>query len=211
MQPLDDRLIPRLLWFLQGLFLARVIGQILVQFWGVEFLPPSPEWYSGVVDYPPLLLFQLTILGLQTWVNVNFTQRAGFFAGRSRRFGKALVVFGAIYLLVMVTRYALRMTLYPLERWSGGSIPIFFHWVLASLHRVGSAHNLSSEPPAYLAFCHPVASTSCRHWVGNITCFDRLLPRLGVLSRGTRISRLEDHRACSALRGSNRSRAISRD
>ena len=143
MQPLDDRLIPRLLWFLQGLFLARVIGQILVQFWGVEFLPPSPEWYSGVVDYPPLLLFQLTILGLQTWVNVNFTQRAGFFAGRSRRFGKALVVFGAIYLLVMVTRYALRMTLYPLERWSGGSIPIFFHWVLASYCIAWGLHTIS--------------------------------------------------------------------
>ena len=132
MQPLDDRLIPRLLWFLQALFLARVIGQILVQFWGVEFLPPSPEWYSGVVDYPPLLLFQLAILGLQTWVNVNFTQRTGFFASRSRRFGKALVVVGAIYLLVMVTRYVVRMSLYPLERWAGGSIPIFFHWVLAS-------------------------------------------------------------------------------
>ena len=143
MQPLDDRLIPRLLWFLQGLFLARVIGQILVQFWGVEFLPPSSEWYSGVVDYPPLLLFQLTILGLQTWVNVNFTQRAGFFAGRSRRFGKALVVFGAIYLLVMVTRYALRMTLYPLERWSGGSIPIFFHWVLASYCIAWGLHTIS--------------------------------------------------------------------
>ena len=132
MPRLNEPMIVRLLWFLQLLFLGRVIGQMLVQFGGVDFLPPSSEWYSGVVDYPPLLFFQLTILGLQTWVNVNFTQESGFFIRRGRRFGKALLVFGVIYLLVMMTRYAVRMGLYPLERWTGGSIPIFFHWVLAS-------------------------------------------------------------------------------
>ena len=132
MSRLNERMIVPLLWFLQLLFFGRVIGQMLVQFGGVDFLPPSSEWYSGVIDYPPLLFFQLTILGLQTWVNVNFTQESGFFIRRSRRFGKALLTFGAIYLLVMLTRYAVRMGLYPLERWSGGSIPIFFHWVLAS-------------------------------------------------------------------------------
>ncbi|MEE3279929.1 MAG: hypothetical protein VX211_09125, partial [Pseudomonadota bacterium] len=132
MPRLNERLIVRLLWFLQLLFLGRVIGQMLVQFGDVDFLPPSSEWYSGVVDYPPLLFFQLTILGLQTWVNVNFTQESGFFIRRGRQFGKALLVFGVIYLLVMMTRYAVRMGLYPLERWTGGSIPIFFHWVLAS-------------------------------------------------------------------------------
>ena len=143
MQLLDDRLIPRLLWLLQALFLCRVIGQILVQFWGLEFLPPSSEWYSGVVAYTPLLFFQLTILGLQTWVNVNFTQQAGFFTHRSQRFGKALLVFGTIYLLVMVTRYVVRMSLYPLERWTGGSIPIFFHWVLASYCIAWGLHTIS--------------------------------------------------------------------
>jgi hypothetical protein len=32
----------------------------------------------------------------------------------------------------MVIRYVIRMSLYPDQRWTGGSIPIFFHWVLAS-------------------------------------------------------------------------------
>ena len=132
MPSLNERMIVPLLWFLQLLFLARVVGQMLVQFGGADFLPPSSEWYSGVIDYPQLLFFQLTILGLQTWVNVNFTQASGFFTRRGRRFAKALLVFGAIYLLAMLTRYAVRMGLYPLERWTGGSIPIFFHWVLAS-------------------------------------------------------------------------------
>src|SRR6185437_16031047 len=40
--------------------------------------------------------------------------------------------FGWLYLGVMIIRYVIRMRLYPRERWTGGSIPIFFHWVLAS-------------------------------------------------------------------------------
>ena len=34
-------------------------------------------------------------------------------------------------LAVMIIRYVVRMGLYPHERWTGGSIPIFFHWVLS--------------------------------------------------------------------------------
>ena len=36
-----------------------------------------------------------------------------------------------IYLTAMIARYAIRMGLYPQYRWTGGAIPIFFHWVLA--------------------------------------------------------------------------------
>ena len=31
----------------------------------------------------------------------------------------------------MIIRYVIRMSLYPHERWTGGLVPIFFHWVLA--------------------------------------------------------------------------------
>jgi len=34
--------------------------------------------------------------------------------------------FGSIYLIVMIIRYVVRMSLYPPERWTGSSIPIFF-------------------------------------------------------------------------------------
>lgn len=41
----------------------------------------------------------------------------------------------------MILRYVIRMSLYPDERWMGGSIPIFFHWILASfLLLVGQYH-----------------------------------------------------------------------
>jgi len=43
-----------------------------------------------------------------------------------------MLVGGWFYLAVMIIRYIIRMALYPPERWTGGSIPIFFHWVLAA-------------------------------------------------------------------------------
>ena len=53
-------------------------------------------------------------------------------AEMSGRFGKNLWIFGWIYLSAMVLRYILRMSFYPDQRWFGGTIPIFFHWVLAA-------------------------------------------------------------------------------
>jgi hypothetical protein len=42
-----------------------------------------------------------------------------------------LVSFSAIYAGAMVLRYVLTMALHPDQRWLGGTIPIFFHFVLA--------------------------------------------------------------------------------
>ena len=61
------------------------------------------------------------------------------------RLGIGLLYFGAIYLGVMVLRYALRMFLYPHERWVGGSIPIFFHWDLAAFLLVLGYYHWSSS------------------------------------------------------------------
>ncbi|HSA83008.1 MAG TPA: hypothetical protein VLE23_19480, partial [Geminicoccaceae bacterium] len=61
---------------------------------------------------------------------------------------QGLLVFGGLYLLAMMTRYAVRMAHYSQERWTGGSIPTFFHWVLAGFLLVlGTYHwrRLSGE------------------------------------------------------------------
>src|SRR5262245_54474475 len=47
----------------------------------------------------------------------------------------------------MVIRYVIRMALYPHERWTGGSIPIFFHWVLAAFLLVLAHYHRASEIP----------------------------------------------------------------
>jgi len=120
------------LWVLLTLFCFRVLGQLLVALFSVTLLPPMEEWFSGTLTYRPLLASQLLIILLYGKVALDFTCCRGFFTRRSRRLGDGLLLFGSLYLGVMLIRYTIRMSLYPHERWTGGSIPIFFHWVLAS-------------------------------------------------------------------------------
>ncbi len=120
------------LWLLLGLFCLRVLGQFMVAFFAVAFLPPMEEWYSGLIPYGPLLHAQVLIIILLSYVSLSFTRGVGYFVRPNRRLGRGLVIFGALYLTAMIIRYIGRMSLLPDERWTGGSIPIFFHWVLAS-------------------------------------------------------------------------------
>ncbi len=129
------------LWLLLGLFCLRVGGQLLVALVPVSFLPPMEEWYSGLLPYGPLLVAQILIILLYGKVCLDFTRGRGYFVAPQRRLGIGLLVFGSLYLAAMIIRYVIRMGLYPEERWTGGSIPIFFHWILASvLLLVGQYH-----------------------------------------------------------------------
>jgi hypothetical protein len=93
------------LTFLLTLFCLRVIGQI----WVALFL----------------------IIGLFVKIIRDISSGAGFFAQQHPQLGQRLRTFGVLYLFVMLLRYAIRMFLYSNERWTGGSLPIFFHCVLA--------------------------------------------------------------------------------
>src|SRR5580700_5039738 len=128
------------LWLLSAVFCLRVFGQIVVERWQVSFLPPSEEWFSGLLPYPELLACQFLILGLMAKINLDFTRRSGWSYRPHRFAGASLAAFGTIYLVVMMIRYAIRMSLYPHERWTGGSIPIFFHWGLAAYLLVVGVH-----------------------------------------------------------------------
>jgi hypothetical protein len=118
---------------LAGLFFLRVLGQALVAFMGVTFLPAMPEWYSGLLPYPLLLPVQLVILAIQGKVSLDLARGRGFFVVRRPGPGRGLQVFAAVYFVAMVLRYALTMAWYPERRWLGtGTIPVVFHWVLAA-------------------------------------------------------------------------------
>ena len=143
----------RVLWALLALFCARVLGQLLVATLGVSFLPPMEEWFSGLIPYPPLLASQLAIIVLFGWVATQFSRGRGWVTHPNLRLGRGLAIFGTLYLGAMVARYVIRMALYPLERWTGGSIPIFFHWVLAGFiltvalfHLRTAKHSLEETP-----------------------------------------------------------------
>ncbi len=122
-------------------FLGRVTGQIMVLLFSLEWLPPLEEWNSGLLPYPLLLFSQLAILGLQGRVSWDLWKGRGFFFDRHPRFGVWLRRFATFYFAVMVARYVIVMALWPERRWFGGTIPIFFHWILASYLFVWSRHH----------------------------------------------------------------------
>ena len=125
------RLAP-LLWTLLGLFVFRVAGQALVALFHVDFLPPMREWYSGLLPYEYLLPSQVVIVALIVKICVDFARGRGIFVEPHRFFAVYWLYFGYVYLAVMVARYPLQMYFHPEARWFGGTIPIFFHWVLAA-------------------------------------------------------------------------------
>lgn len=136
--------LPLILWFLLALFCLRVIGQMLVAFWGVSWLPPMEAWYSGLLPYPVLLPSQFLIILLYGKVCLDFTRRQGFFYTPRPGLGKGLLVFGAVYFTVMVIRFLIRLTFYQGPWWMGGTLPTFFHWVLAAFILLVGWYHLSA-------------------------------------------------------------------
>jgi hypothetical protein len=126
----DPQFASRFLWLFSGLFLLRVVGQLVVRRRGPGFLPPTEEW--NLTPYRLLLPAQVAILGLMTWINIEVMREAGVAATSRSTLGKALVWLACVYAAAMAVRYVLRMVRRPGERWFGGAIPIVFHEVLAA-------------------------------------------------------------------------------
>ena len=124
------------------LFFFRVAGQIIVYYFPANgFLPVMDEWYSGLMPYYLLLPSQIIILLVFGRICYRFSPFSRSLPAPSIRWGKFLLTVGFVYIAIMITRYTIRMSLYPSERWIGGSIPILFHIVLASyLLALGAYH-----------------------------------------------------------------------
>ena len=116
------------LWALLALFALRVIGQFVVAYFAVEWLPPMERWYSGLMPYRYLLPSQILILGLMLKIAIDFSRGRGFFVQPRRFFADPWLWFGWIYLAVMLARLPLQAALKP----DAPVIPVFFHWVLAA-------------------------------------------------------------------------------
>ena len=135
-----------ILWILAFLFLLRVIGQALVAFLHVPFLPPMPEWYSGLVPYPILLPIQLAIIALLIKICLDFSRARGFFVSLRPITGQRLRWLSYVCATSMVVRYVVTMALFPERRWFSGTIPIVFHFVLAAyIYTVGHYQTRQTE------------------------------------------------------------------
>jgi hypothetical protein len=124
------------------LFLLRVSGQALVAQFGVTWLPAMEHWHSGLIPYSTLLTIQLLMLIVMLKITRDIWRGTGFFALVRPSWSRFLICFSAIYAGSMALRYALTMTFYPEMRWFGGTIPIFFHFVLAGfIYVMGRFHS----------------------------------------------------------------------
>src|SRR5437016_11474205 len=65
------------MWLFLFLFVLRVVGQMLVAFLGVTFLPPMQEWYSGLLSYPILLPVQWVIVVVLTEICIDLSRGKG--------------------------------------------------------------------------------------------------------------------------------------
>ena len=122
----------RTLAILTLLFALRVLGQALVVFFSVGWLPSTEHWFSGLIRYPILLGIQLVMLAVMVKIASDIWRARGFFAKPRPGCSRFLVAFSILYAVSMVLRYALTMTYRPEMRWFGDTIPIFFHFVLAA-------------------------------------------------------------------------------
>ena len=128
--------------FLTVLFFLRVLGQALVVFFSVDWLPSDEQWASGLIPYPILLAIQVVMLIGMAKIVFDVRRGKGFFAQMRMRLASFLVSFSAIYAGSMLLRYVVTMLLRPEMRWFGGAIPIFFHFVLAAfLYTWGKFHS----------------------------------------------------------------------
>jgi len=135
------------------LFCFRVLTHLgIVLTGGIEGLPPESEWLSGALPYKYLLAAQLVIIALLFKVCLDFFKHSGIFFHPNKYIAKWLLPIGVLYFAIMIIRYIIRMSLYPQERWLGGSIPIVFHIVLAiflillaSYHMLHYNHVTKSE------------------------------------------------------------------
>jgi hypothetical protein len=114
------------------LFILRVCGQVLVAIVDIDFLPPFEQWYSGLLPYSVLLPVQILIIGVMLKIVLDFTRGSGFFIKPNPQAAVFIKWLSYIYFLSMVARYAITMTLHPELRWFTGTIPIWFHMVLAA-------------------------------------------------------------------------------
>jgi len=120
------------LTILQTLFLGRVLGQIVAELAAAPWLPSVEHWQSGLLPYPVLLTAQILILMFMSLVTYDAFRRNGIWHVQKQKTKTILRRVAYLYMAAMALRYVLTMALVPDLRWFGHTIPITFHFVLAS-------------------------------------------------------------------------------
>ena len=134
-----------LLWLLLGAFVLRVLAQILQWQIGLAFLPPFDAWQSGALPYPVLLAAQWLIVLLLARTAWRYSRGA---VSASPRAARLWLIPGSIYLLAMLTRLILGLTLLDGHAWFDRPLPSTFHLVLASFMLADGGYHLANRRAA---------------------------------------------------------------
>jgi hypothetical protein len=89
-----------------------------------------------------LLPIQILIIGAMLKIVLDFAKKSGFFITPKPRAAVFIKWFSYVYFLSMGARYVITMMLYPELRWFTGTIPIWFHMVLAAFLYTFSHYHL---------------------------------------------------------------------
>lgn len=118
-----------LLWALLGLFVLRVLGQVVVALAHPRWLPEMKQWYSGLIPYPALLPIQIAFIWIMALMARDVARGFGTFAAPHQGWASGIVWFSYRYAGAMVVRHFRWRNTPPARRRAW--IPIVFHVVLA--------------------------------------------------------------------------------
>ena len=136
--PIDQKRYEPWLWFLVGLFSARVLTQFIQSGFTIRFLPELEKWQGLALPFNALLVIQVIILLLLITVARRFS--AGSMIP-CRISGITLLTLGILYLVVMLLRIALDAVWFSQAEWITHNLTSFFHLVLAGfVFLVGHYH-----------------------------------------------------------------------
>lgn len=113
---------------LLAMFVFRIFAQLAQAYFPVAFLPPFEAWQSGALPYPVLLLLQLIVIGLCTWIIWKLQSGTLRIGPRAAAF---YLTIGGIYFALMFFRLVAGFSFASDHPWLGARIPTFFHLVLA--------------------------------------------------------------------------------
>ncbi len=112
-----------------GIFVFRVLAQLVQSVYPVPFLPPFGAWHGAVMAYPLLVVFQLVIIG--ALAVILWRVRSDAIVPRRWKY-RVCFTLGGLYFWFMAFRLIAGLTFLSDNPWFARSLPAFFHVVLAS-------------------------------------------------------------------------------
>jgi len=114
---------------LVGLFVARVLAQLVQAVHPTAILPPFEAWHGAVLPYPLLVVVQTVMILVLAWI--LWRVRNDALSPRRWKY-RLCFLFGGLYFSFMAFRLVAGLTVLADHAWFSKSLPAFFHVVLAT-------------------------------------------------------------------------------